>query len=86
MHQYYVKVVEEEEEEEDVVDEDDYKSKKPMKKFRSLDLCGNQILRCVRAESSRLPARHRRDACSTARRCRFLAARRGQGVRVVAER
>jgi hypothetical protein len=37
-----VKVVEEEEEEEDVVDEDDYKSKKPMKRFRSLDPCGNQ--------------------------------------------
>ena len=42
-----VKVVEEEEEEEDVVDEDDYKSKKPMKKFRSLDLCGNQSVRRV---------------------------------------
>ena len=37
-----VKVVEEEDEEEDVVDEDDYKSKKPMKRFRSLDPCGNQ--------------------------------------------
>ena len=33
-----VKVVEEEEEEEDVVDEDDYKSKKPMKKFRSIHI------------------------------------------------
>ena len=31
-------------------------------------LCGNQMLRRVR--------RHRRDACSTAWRCRFLTARR----------
>ena len=33
-----VKVVEEEDEEEDVVDEDDYKSKKPMKRFRSIHI------------------------------------------------
>ena len=29
-------------------------------------LCGNQIIRRVRAESSRRPPRHRRDACSMA--------------------
>ena len=34
-----------------------------------------KILRRVRAESSRRPARHRRDACSMAWRCRFLTAR-----------
>ena len=34
-----------------------------------------KILRRVRAESSRRPPRHRRDACSTAWRCRFLTAR-----------
>ena len=34
-----------------------------------------KILRRVRAESSRRPPRHRRDACSMAWRCRFLAAR-----------
>ena len=38
----------------------------------SADLCGNQILRRVRADSSRRPPRHRRDACSMAWRCRFL--------------
>ena len=32
-------------------------------------LCGNQILRRVRAESSRRPPRHRCDACSMAWRC-----------------
>merc|ERR1712100_792101 len=37
-----------------------------------------KILRRVRAESSRRPPRHRRDACSMAWRCRFLAARRSQ--------
>jgi len=31
-----------------------------------------KILRRVRAESSRRPPRHRRDACSMAWRCRFL--------------
>ena len=35
-----------------------------------------KILRRVRAESSRRPPRHRRDACSMAWRCRFLIARR----------
>jgi hypothetical protein len=34
-----------------------------------------KILRCVCPESSRRPPRHRRDACSMAWRCRFLAAR-----------
>ena len=33
-----------------------------------------KILRRVRAQSSRRPPRHRRDACSMAWRCRFLAA------------
>ena len=36
----------------------------------------NQMLR--RAESSRRPPRHRRDACSMAWQCRFLTARRSQ--------
>ena len=34
-----------------------------------------KILRRARAESSRRPPRHRRDACSMAWRCRFLTAR-----------
>ena len=38
-------------------------------------LCGNQILRRVRPESSRRPPRHRRDACSMAWRCRFITTR-----------
>ena len=37
------------------------------------------------AESSRRPPRHRRDACSMARQCRFLTARRSQDGRVIAE-
>ena len=45
-----------------------------------------KILRRVRAESSRRPPRHRRDACSTAWRCRFLAARPSQDGRVIAEK
>ena len=45
-----------------------------------------KILRRVRAESSRRPPRHRRDACSMAWRCRFLAARPSQDGRVVAEK
>ena len=45
-----------------------------------------KILRRVRAESSRRPPRHRRDACSMAWRCRFLAARRGQHGHVIAEK
>ena len=45
-----------------------------------------KILRRVRAEASRRPPRHRRDACSMAWRCRFLAARRSQDGRVIAEK
>ena len=45
-----------------------------------------KILRRVRAESSRRPPRHRRDACSMAWRCRFLTARPSQDGRVVAEK
>ena len=45
-----------------------------------------KILRRVRAESSRRPARHRRDARSMAWRCRFLAARPSQDSRVIAEK
>ena len=46
----------------------------------------NQYLRRVRAESSRRPPRHRRNACSMAWRCRFLAARLSQVGRVIAEK
>ena len=46
----------------------------------------SKILRRVRAESSRRPPRHRRDACSMAWRCRFLAARPSQVGRVIAEK
>ena len=46
----------------------------------------SKILRRVRAESSRRPPRHRRDACSMAWRCRFLAARPSQDGRVIAEK
>ena len=45
-----------------------------------------KILRRVRAESSRRPPRYRRDACSMAWRCRFLAARPSQDGRVIAEK
>ena len=45
-----------------------------------------KILRHVRAESSRRPPRHRRDTCSMAWRCRFLAARPSQDGRVIAEK
>ena len=45
-----------------------------------------KILRRVRAESPRRPPRHRRDACSMAWRCRFLAARPSQDSRVIAEK
>ena len=41
-----------------------------------------KILRRVRAESSRLPPRRRRDACSMAWRCRFFTARPSQDGRV----
>ena len=46
----------------------------------------SKILRRVRAESSRRPPRHRRDACSMASRCRFLTPRPSQDGRVIAER
>ena len=45
-----------------------------------------KILRRARAESSRRPPRHRRDACSMAWRCRFLTARPCQGGHVIAEK
>ena len=45
-----------------------------------------KILRCVRAESSRRPPRHRRNACSMAWRCRFVTARPSQDGRVIAEK
>ena len=45
-----------------------------------------KILRRVRAESSRPPPRHRRDACSMAWRCRFLTARRSQHGHVITEK
>ena len=45
-----------------------------------------KVLRRVRAESSRRPPRHRRDACSMAWRCRFLAARPSQDGRVIGEK
>ena len=45
-----------------------------------------KILRRVRAESSRRPPRHRRDACSMAWRCRFLTARLSQDGRAIAEK
>ena len=54
--------------------------------FVGAALCGNQNLRRVRAESSRRPPRHRRDACATAWRCRFLTARRSQRGHVIAEK
>ena len=54
---------------------------------RALVACAEiKILRRVRAESSRRPPRHRRDACSTAWRCEFLTARPSQDGRVVAEK
>jgi len=45
-----------------------------------------KILRRVRAESSRRPPRHRRDACSMTWRCRFLIARPSQDGSVIAEK
>ena len=42
--------------------------------------------RRLRAESSRRPPRHRRDACSMAWRYRFLTARPSQDGRVIAEK
>ena len=43
-----------------------------------------KILRRVRAESSRHPPRHRRDACSMAWWCSFLTARTSQDGRAIA--
>ena len=51
-----------------------------------LDCVEIKILRRVRAESPRRPPRHRRDACSMAWRCRFLATRPSQVGRVIAEK
>ena len=45
-----------------------------------------KILRRVRAEPSRRPPRHRRDACSMAWRCRFVTARRSRHGRVIDEK
>ena len=45
-----------------------------------------KILRRVRAESSRRPPRHRRDACSMALGCRFVTARRSQRGHVIIEK
>ena len=45
-----------------------------------------KILRRVRAELPRRLPRHRRDACSMAWRCRFLAARPSQDSRAIAVR
>ena len=45
-----------------------------------------KILRRVRAESSRRPPRHRRDACSIAWWCSFLTARPSQHGRAIAEK
>ena len=59
---------------------------KPVADWTAVAVCVeiNISLR-VRAESLRRPPRHRRDACSMAWRCRFLAARPSQDSRVVAE-
>ena len=45
-----------------------------------------KILRRVRAESSRRPPRHRRDACSIAWWCSFITARPSQHGRAIAEK
>ena len=45
-----------------------------------------KISRRLRAESSRRPPRHRRDARSMAWRCRFLTARRSHHSHVIAEK
>ena len=50
------------------------------------ELCGSQNFTARCAESSRRPPRHRRDACSIARRCWFLVARPSQRGHVVAEK
>ena len=46
-------------------------------------LCGNQSLTALRAESSRRPPCHRRDASSMAWRCRFLIAQQSQHGSVI---
>ena len=50
------------------------------------ELCGNKNRRRVRPESPRRPPRHRRDACSMAWRCRFLAAGPSQDSHAIAAR
>ena len=51
-----------------------------------LELCGNQISRRVRADSSRQPPRHRRAACSMAWRCWFITAGRDQHGSIIAKK
>ena len=60
---------------------------KPVADWTAVAVCVeiNISLR-VRAESLRRPPRHRRDACSMAWRCRFLAARPSQDRRAIAAR
>ena len=60
---------------------------KPVADWTAVAVCVeiNISLR-VRAESLRRPPRHRRDACSMAWRCRFLATRPSQVGRVIAEK
>ena len=60
---------------------------KPVADWTAVAVCVeiNISLR-VRAEASRRPPRHRRDACSMAWRCRFLAARPSQIGRDIAEK
>ena len=60
---------------------------KPVADWTAVAVCVeiNISLR-VRAESLRRPPRHRRDACSMAWRCRFLAARPSQDSRAIAAR
>ena len=52
--------------------------------FRKEGRALGEVTNCV--ESSRRPPRHRRDACSMAWRCQFLAARPSQDGRVIAEK
>ena len=56
------------------------------KKMKAKSCMEIKILRRVRAESSRRPPRHRRDACSMAWRCQFLTARPSQDGHVIAEK
>jgi len=58
-----------------------------VKTAREVMTCAeNQILRRVRAESSRRPPRLRRDTCSIACWCSFLTARPSQRGRAIAEK